>query len=96
MDVGLKRGVGQDRSASASDAELEPTPGSPPFRNTFCYRRKVQDAYSVYAFFEDRCLVPGPRSRVPGTWDRIEAEDRRPRLAAGKPAHGVCILYPAS
>jgi len=57
-------------------------------------------AYPVCGFFEDKRLVPGSRSRVPGTWDPgpgtgSTAEDRTPSTEdRAKRAHRVCILYP--
>ena len=46
-------------------------------------------AHPVCVFSEDRYPVPDQR-QGPNT------EHRRPSLATGKRAHGVCILYPAS
>jgi hypothetical protein len=54
----------------------------------------------VCGFFEDKRLVPGSRSRVPGTGPnrrrRPDTEHRGPSPATGKRAHGVCILERAS
>jgi len=50
----------------------------------------MQDADPVWGFFEDRCLVPGSRSRVPGTWDPGPDQRRGPNTEDRKRAHGVC------
>jgi hypothetical protein len=34
--------------------------------------------YPMGTFFEDRCLVPGSRPRVPGTWDPVPNSRRGP------------------
>ena len=38
----------------------------------------MHDADPVCGFFEDKRLVPGSRSRVPGTWDPVPDQRRGP------------------
>jgi hypothetical protein len=67
-----------------------------------CNGCRIQDAYPVCGFFEDRCQVPGTRYRVPAIWhlgpgtrhrSRIDAEGRIPSTEdRAQRAHRICRM----